>query len=122
MSSRPIPWRLIALAIYLASMSAIVAGLIAVRRQTIAALDRPKARAEWQAWKEAAKKQAQGPGPVQRRPPKSDEPPQLILFRDHFGAVVTSAVALTTCLFVFLLIVFAGSLRHSRVGQSRTAD
>jgi hypothetical protein len=119
LSSRSILWKLVALAVYLAMMAAIVSGLFAARRQTITALDRPESRADWQVWKEATKREAQGKGPVQRRTPKSDEPPQLILLRDHFAVVVTSAVVLTSCLFLFLLIVFAGSIRQSLDGAPR---
>ena len=46
---------------------------------------RTQAQAEWDAWREDAKKMAEEPGPVKRRVPKSAEPPALVLMRDHFA-------------------------------------
>lgn len=101
------PW----LAAYAAVMTLVTLGLFAARRAAIATLDNPQARAEWQAWKKAAEQAANAPGPVKRRPPKSAEPPALVLMRDHFGAVLGAGLTIGSCLYAFLAIALRGAAR-----------
>ena len=49
-----------------------------------------EARQEWQTWKEAVERGDAQLGPVARRPLKSDEPPAVVLLRDHFAAVAVA--------------------------------
>ena len=86
-------------------------GLDTARRSVLAALDTPAARQEWQAWKQATQPDAQKSLPVARRAVKVDEPPALILFRDHFGAIVGSTLVLATALYGFLAVVVRGLWR-----------
>ncbi len=105
---RYLPW----LAAYLLVMAAVTASLVYARRQVIASLGTAKARAEWQAWKAETEKQARSPGPVKRRQIQSDEPPALVLLRDHFGTIVAMSLTVSSCFFAFLMIVARG-LRKS---------
>lgn len=98
--------------LYALALALLVVGLCAARRQVIASLDTPAAKAKWQAWKAETQRQAKQGGPVQRRAPKSDEPPLLILLRDYFPGVLGSSVLLVSCLFVFLGLVLPGALRQ----------
>lgn len=104
------------LAAYLVIVSAIGVGLWEGRQRTLATLGTPQARAEWQAWKTQVAQQAEESGGVARRVPKSDEPPALILMRDHFGAVLSASLIISTCLFLFLLLVARGA------SQSRSSN
>lgn len=100
---------------WLALVAAVAGVLQNVRTRTIASLDRPEVRAQWQQWKEEAERQSRpDSGPVQRRPPRTNDPPALILMRDHFPAVLAMALVLATALYVFLAIAIRGAWRtHS---------
>lgn len=102
--SRYLPW----LAAYALVMTAVPASLAYARRHVIANLGTAQARAEWQVWKTETEKQANSPGPVKRRKVRSDEPPALVLFRDHFGAIVAMSLTVANCFFAFLMIVVRG--------------
>ncbi len=60
----------------------------------------PIAQAEWGEWVEEARRQAAGNGPVQRRVPKSKEPPVLVLMRDYFRVCVFGVWLFSSALFV----------------------
>jgi hypothetical protein len=100
-----LPW----LVAYIALMVAIGAVLAYARRQVIAQLDTPEARAQWQAWKAETEKQAQSAGPVARRKVHSDEPPALVLLRDHFATIAAMSLTVASCFFIFLMIVVRGT-------------
>lgn len=95
---------------YLAAMTLVVAGLMVVRQRTVASLDTPEARRQWQTWKQQTAKQQPAAGAVRRRPVTSDEPPALILLRDRFGAIVVTTVMICSFLFAFLAFVARGAL------------
>ncbi len=96
------------LLLYVLVMGAAVAGLCLARDRVVATLGSPEALAEWRQW--AAKTQAPaGEGePVERRAVKSDEPPALVLMRDHFSAIVMVTLVIGSFLFLFLMFVARG--------------
>lgn len=71
------------------------------RSAVVAELSRPEAIDEWRNWKAETKKMSERPGSTYRRPVKSDEPPALVLLRDHFGAIQATSWAIATFLFAF---------------------
>ena len=89
------------LAAYVAIMVGIIVGLFVVRSRTLASLSTPEARANWQAWREAAAKQS-AEGPVRRRVAKSTEPPALILMRDHFPVMLAGSLFFGSVLFTLI--------------------
>lgn len=97
---------------WLVVMAAIIASLWLVRRRMVAQLSRPESIAQWRQWRAETERQSQSPGPVQRRTAKSDEPPALVLLRDHFWAIVVTSVLMGTFLFAFLAFVGRGILRQ----------
>lgn len=60
-------------------------GLLFVREDWIARLDRPDVAREWDRFREDMRRQTGTGGPVQRKVPKSAEPPGLVWLRDHAG-------------------------------------
>ena len=97
--------RFLWLAAYVAIMVGIIVSLFVVRSRALTSLSTPEARADWQAWRDAAAKQS-AEGPVRRRVSKSTEPPALILMRDHFPVMLTGSLFFGTAL--FSLIGWAG--------------
>lgn len=85
-------------------MLAVAFGLQTARRWALADLGTAGAREQWQEYKRAVAGQG-------RRPPKSDEPPTLILLRDRFGGVLASTLVLATSLYAFVALVLAGMWR-----------
>lgn len=93
---------------YVATMAALVAALLFARRHVIATLDTPEARRQWRAWREQTQKQPED-GAVARRPVATDEPPALILLRDHFAAILVTTLAIGSFLFAFVAFVARGA-------------
>jgi hypothetical protein len=98
---------LVWLTAYAIVMTAVVAAVFQVRRTTLESLDTPEARAQWQAWRESEPNQRTDL-PVRRRPPKSTEPPALVLMRDYFGVMLSAAVVFGSLLFVALMLAARG--------------
>jgi hypothetical protein len=98
----------------------IVAGMLQLRRATLAALGTPEARAQWQAWRDAPPN-VKTDLPVRRRRPPSEEPPALILMRDYFGVMMTAAVVFGSLLFAVIVLAARGALwrENSNAPQSQ---
>jgi hypothetical protein len=104
---------LVVVAGWLATMLLVAAGMQAARRWALADLGTAGARQNWQEYKRAVT--AQG-----RRPPKSDEPPTLILLRDRFAGVLVSTLVLATSLYAFLALVLLGMWRGADRPRARS--
>ncbi|MCG8586652.1 MAG: hypothetical protein MI757_18270 [Pirellulales bacterium] len=114
LSKTNIGW-LVAYAIWIA---AFVVALLEARRYTIAHLSGAQSQADWQRFKEDARAKSgiDGPieGPVQRKVPKPDEPPQLLLLRDYFAVCLAGTLLFGSVLFVMLMVAIRGSLSRPR--------
>ncbi|HXT57129.1 MAG TPA: hypothetical protein VN699_00775 [Pirellulales bacterium] len=97
---------------YLALLAVLSTALVYVRREKVAELSSPQALADWEAWKAETQRQASLPGLPSRRPVHSDEPPTLILLRDHFGVVLGMSLTVASCLFGFLMFVIRGAQKQ----------
>ena len=102
---------------YVVWTSVLLVILVQARQYTLDNLSGDEARAEWQKFKLAAREQSgvDGPieGPVLRKVPKPDEPPQLLLMRDYFGTCIAGTLLFGSALFVMLMIAFRGAARPS---------
>jgi hypothetical protein len=101
---------------YLIVLSVTVGWMFEVRRRTMSALDSETAVQDWERWREEAARQASGEGTVQRRIPKSSEPPGLVLMRDHFAVCLGGIAFFTSAIFVSAMLFVRGALK------TRTAD
>jgi len=70
------------------------AGLAWWRAGRLAELAEPAVQAEWNAFREAMRQQTGRAGPVQRKVPKSEEPPERVWLRDRFWLAVSAWVVL----------------------------
>jgi hypothetical protein len=89
---------LISLGLYLAWVALLVGGLFWGRHVALREYATPDAQAEWQEFREDMKRISQE-GPVKRRPPASDEPPALLLMRDHFGVCLGATLVFGSLLY-----------------------
>lgn len=102
--------RLIALvaAAWLAAVVIPPAGLAWWRAGRLAALSNPDVQTEWTAFRDAMRRQSDRSGPVQRKVPKSVEPPELVWLRDYFWLAVAAWIVLGGTLGGFLAIAVLG--------------
>ena len=112
-------WLLIAYAVVVAATTL---GMNAARSRTLDSFDNTAAKAEWDEWREETKRQAANPsGPVKRREAKAQEPPMLILMRDHFPASVGTTLLAVSFFYWFYAITIRGSLRTPPPDDSTAA-
>lgn len=93
-------------------VTAIVVPLYVMRLRMVERLSRPEAMAEWRTWRAETERQREASDPVERRAATGDEPPSLVLLRDHFAAIVVTSVLMGSFLFAFLAFVARGISRE----------
>ena len=94
--------------------------LFAARDWAQTQLTTPESTAAWEAWREDVRAEQDQPTPVQRRVPKSAEPPALVLTRDYFGVSLGGAVLFSSLLYWVIAWFVTGILtrRNSNEGGS----
>ena len=105
------------LLMYIVMLAAVIGGMLYVRGLAREVYGTPEAQAEWNAWRDEAKKMADEPNVVQRRMPKSAEPPALVLMRDYFVVCLVLAIVLSSVLFGTFMMLVRGAL--GRAGCAR---
>lgn len=108
-SPSPLQFSLAWLIAYVAVLALVLGGVVYGRAQALAIYGDPQAQAEWDSWREDAKKMASSDGPVKRREPGSAEPPALVLMRDYFAVCLGLAVVLTSVLFGTFMVLIRGA-------------
>jgi len=100
--------------VLLAAWAAAVAlppvAFLAWRQGRLEQLARPAAQAEWDAFRDAMRGQTGRAGPVQRKGPKSAEPPELVWLRDYPALAVTAWVVLVGVLGGCLAMLARGAI------------
>jgi hypothetical protein len=101
-------------ACYVVLIAAVVWSMVTARRSALTNLATTESIDNWQAWREDVKHQQENPETVQRRIPKSPEPPALVLMRDYFGVSLTGALLFTTVLYWIMAWFITGTLSTSK--------
>jgi hypothetical protein len=90
----------------------VVAGtMFWLRQSAIADWSSPKSISDWHAWREDVREQQITRGPVERRVPKSDEPPALVLMRDYFAVMMFGAILFSSLLYWLMAWFVTGIFR-----------
>lgn len=84
--------------------------LITSRTAWLVALERPEAQARWDEYRDAMRAQSGRQGPVQRKIPKSPEPPLRVWLRDYVWLAICAWLVLAGALGLFTLLLVAGAL------------
>ena len=84
---------------YVALLVAVVWWLFSARDWARAEMTKPESTAAWDTWREDVRADQGRPAPVQRRVPKSAEPPALVLTRDYFAVSLGGAVLFSSLLY-----------------------
>lgn len=88
--------------------------LLRVRTVWLEQLDRPEAQAGWDEFRRDMRSQSGRDGPVQRKVPKSPEPPARVWLRDYFPLAVLAWVLFVGVLGGFFCLLVAGVAGRSR--------
>ncbi len=107
------------LAAWLTVVAVPPAALSVWRAKRLAELSAPGVQAEWDAFREAMRKESGREGPVQRKVPKSPEPPELVWLRDYFSLAVMAWVTLMGVLGGFVAALVIGVTSGSRIATDR---
>lgn len=121
--SRRQKWILGTLIAYVATVLFVGAALWRARSWATAELSDADSVAKWQQWKaDVVKENQRGGAPVERKEPKSDEPPALVLLRDGFAGVVGGVLVIGSFLFFaaafFVYGVFSGPTQVVAAGDT----
>jgi hypothetical protein len=111
-------WRRLTTAAVAAVWLALLAGppllLLREREAWLERLERPAVRADWDAFRDDMRRQSGRdgpvPGPVQRKVPKSAEPPALVWLRDHVGLAIAAWLLFVGVLGGFFCLMVAGAV------------
>jgi hypothetical protein len=97
---------------YVLLVGVVVGTMFWVRQSAVPELSSQKSISEWREWKEAnVREQQSHRGPVERRVPKSDEPPELVLMRDFFGVLILGAILFSSLLYWIMAWFVTGILK-----------
>ena len=111
----------VVVAVWLAALVLPPVMLLRARAEWLEQLDRPEAQSHWDAFRRDMRQQSDRDGPVQRKVPKSAEPPARVWLRDYFRLAVVAWVLFVGVLGGFFSLLVAGVLRGAadRGGSGR---
>ena len=109
------------IACWLAAVAAPPLALVAWRERRLAEVASPEAQAEWDAFRADMRQQSGRDGPVQRKVPKSAEPPELVWLRDYLGLAIAAWVTLIGVLGGFLAALALGMARAASAAEDGAA-
>ena len=98
-------------AVWLAALILPPVLLLRTRADWLAQLDRPEAQSNWDTFRRDMRQQSGRDGPVQRKVPKSAEPPARVWLRDYFRLAVVAWVLFVGVLGGFFCLLVVGVLR-----------
>jgi hypothetical protein len=107
---------------YAALVAALVWGMFTARSWALRELIAPAALADWQSWREDVRVEQQQPTQVQRRVPKSTEPPMLVLMRDYFPVSFGGAILFSTVLYWIIAWLVNGIFSSTSTRQMESTD
>jgi hypothetical protein len=96
-------------------MTLITCTLLYLRDSQSRQLSSPQAQADWQEWRERARKDSEGDGPVHRSVPSSHDPPLLVLMTDHFTVLLFFSLLFGSVLFFIAYFFVRGTIAHGKI-------
>lgn len=103
-------WNILGLLGLVVVIALCVVGMSLARKSAIATFGSTTAQAEWDDWRKVAAEQSAAGGPVVRKVPKSNEPPALVLMRDHFGACLGAALIAVVGVYGTFVLLLRGAV------------
>ena len=100
------------LILYFLMLAAIVVGFRRGRQFALARYGSDSAQASWEDWREDVRRtKAKKDSPTERRIPKSQRPPMLVLMEDYYASCMVFSMVLSTALFLTTMFVAKGAMR-----------
>ncbi len=103
---------------YALLMACVIATMVGTRNTAIRRLSTPEALADWQQWRADVAQQQKDSVGVERRVPKSSEPPALVMWRDYFRISLTAAIVFSSVLYWVMAWFVTGMF----IGQHARGD
>jgi hypothetical protein len=98
-----------ALVVGLLAAAAVMAGppwaFIRWRESRLVALNTPEVQADWDAFRDRMRRESGREGPVQRKVPKSAEPPELVWLRDYWQLAIAAWVVFVGLAAAFIALL-----------------
>lgn len=101
-------------AVWLAALVVPPVVLLRARGSWLQQLERPEAQEQWDAFRNDMRRQSGRDGPVQRKVPRSTEPPARVWLRDHFPLAVAAWTLFAGVLGGVFCLFAVGSLTGRR--------
>ena len=95
---------------WLLLIGAVTTAFSFARNAALSTFGTAEVQGQWDTWREEAREQAGGKGPVKRSIPKSAEPPALVLMRDYFTVSQTAALILSSSVYVSFAWFLRGAM------------
>ncbi|NBT13303.1 MAG: hypothetical protein EBS56_06945 [Planctomycetia bacterium] len=104
-------WTLALLAAVWAAVLVVPPAIVVRSRAAwLESLEQPEAQRRWDEFRDAMRSQSGRQGPVQRKVPKSAEPPLRVWLRDYVWLAIAAWLVLGGALGAFTLVLVAGAL------------
>lgn len=117
---RTFPVVAMVVAAWLAAVALPPIALVRWRDQRLAQLTGPETQRQWDAFRDDMRLQTGTSGPVQRKVPKSAEPPERVWLRDHLSLAVVAWVTLVGVLGGFLAAIVVGIAQAASAAEDRS--
>lgn len=115
-------WVAILVALWLGATVGPPLALWRARAGWLAALQRPEAQEQWDQFRRGMARQTGRDGPVQRKVPKSVEPPSRVWLRDYFALAVGAWVTFAGVVGGLAALLMVGATRSSAERPRRHGD
>jgi hypothetical protein len=103
---------------YIGLVALVVSLMFYARQSAITQLSSSQSISAWQAWREDVRNKQSQPKLVERRVPKSEEPPELVLMRDYFGVLMFGALLFSSALYLVMAWFITGVASGSRIEKN----
>ena len=109
---------LVWLALYIAMVAAIVIGFRRGRAFADARYSSPTAQTNWDQWRDDVQEYVdKKEGPTERKVPKSDRSPAIVLMDDYYEACLVFSIVLSSALFVTIMFVTNGAMKPTVIRE-----
>ncbi len=113
----------VAVVVGLLAMAAVMAGppwaFMRWRETRLVALAAPEVQADWDSFRDRMRRESGRDGPVQRKVPKSAEPPELVWLRDYWRLAIAAWVVFVGLGAAFIALLARGAAASTAEHGSR---
>jgi len=104
----------VTLALLLVLLVGVTYAMFRARASVLEGFGDGQAQQQWDQWRSAVERGNANVGPVERKVPRSDEPPTLVLMRDYFTVCLTGVLVLTALVYGTFAFLVRGVLSEPK--------